>query len=82
MDLGILASVTRGEVLKTAADIGLAVVEGRWKLDRLESADEVVAMSTLKDVAGVVAVGDHSFEPGDFTRSLAKAFSARVASAL
>ena len=82
MDLGILASVTRGEVLKTAADIGLAVVEGRWTLDRLATADEVVAMSTLKDVAGVVAVGDYSFQPGDLTRTLAASFSARVATAL
>ena len=79
MDLGILASVTRGEVLKTAADIGLAVVEGRWTLDRLLEADEVVALSTLKEVGPVVAVGSSSFTPGEGTRHLAEAFSARVA---
>lgn len=82
MDLGILASVTRSEVLKTAADIGVAVVEGRWALDRMAAADEVVALSTLKDVTGVVAVGDLAFEPGDLTRRLAGAFAARVAASL
>ncbi len=82
MDLGILASVTRSEVLKTAADVGLGVVEGRWTIQRVEAADEVIALSTLKDVAPVVAVGDAHWEPGDSTRALAGAFSARVAAAL
>ncbi len=82
MDLGILASVTRGEMLMTAADIGLAVVEGRWTVDRLLAADEVVALSTLKEVAPVVAVGSTEFAPGEETRKLAAAFSARVAASL
>lgn len=82
MDLGILASVTRAEVLKTAADIGLVVVEGRWQLDRLDAADEVVALSTLKDVMPVVAVGATEFAPGDLTRRLAAAFSTRVAASI
>ena len=82
MDLGILASVTRSEVLETAADIGLTVVEGRWTLDRLEAAREVVALSTLKEVAPVVAVGDRTFQPGDATADLAQAFSERVAASL
>ncbi|MGI9646896.1 MAG: aminotransferase class IV [Acidimicrobiia bacterium] len=82
MDLGILASVTRAEVLKTAADIGLMVVEGRWTLDRLDAASEVVALSTLKDVSPVVAVGDRQFSPGPATAALAEAFAARVAASL
>lgn len=82
MDLGILASVTRAEVLKTAADIGLVVVEGRWTLDRLDKTDEVVALSTLKDVAPVVAVGDRQFSTGPATAALADAFAARVAASL
>ncbi len=82
MDLGILGSVTRAEVLKTAADIGLVVVEGRWTLERLAAAQEVIALSTLKDVAPVVAVGATNFVPGDQTRRLAAAFTARVAASL
>jgi branched-subunit amino acid aminotransferase/4-amino-4-deoxychorismate lyase len=82
MDLGILASVTRSEVLKTAADIGLVVVEGRWTLDRVMEAEEVVALSTLKEVSPVVAVGQTPFTPGEATRKLAAAFSARVAASL
>ena len=82
MDLGILASVTRAEVIKTAADLGLMVVEGRWQLDRVIAADEVVALSTLKEVMPVVAVGPTRFIPGAATARLAAAFSARVAAAL
>ena len=82
MDLGILASVTRSEVLRTAADIGLDVVEGRWTLDRLGDADEVVALSTLKEVAPVVAVGERAFQAGDGTARLGEAFSQRVAASL
>jgi branched-subunit amino acid aminotransferase/4-amino-4-deoxychorismate lyase len=82
MDLGILASVTRGEVLETAADLGMTVAEGHWKLDRLLAADEVVALSTLKEVAPVVAVGPNEFVPGQATGTLAAAFSDRVAAAL
>jgi branched-subunit amino acid aminotransferase/4-amino-4-deoxychorismate lyase len=82
MDLGILASVTRAEVLETAADIGLTVVEGRWTLDRLDDAAEVVVLSTLKEVAPVVAVGDREFTPGEGTSRLAGAFSDRVAASL
>ena len=82
MSLGILASVTRMEVLKTAADIGLTVVEGRWDLSRLDSAAEVIAMSTLKEVSPVVAVGERTFSPGESGSQLARAFSARVAASL
>ncbi len=82
MDLGILASVTRSEVLETAADIGLTVVEGRWTLERLDAAHEVVALSTLKEVAPVVAVGDRTFSPSGATARLADAFSDRVMASL
>ena len=82
MDLGILASVTRAEVLKTAADIGQVVVEGRWTLDRLRAADEVVALSTLKEVTTVVTVGSWDFPSGPATERLAAAFSDRVAASL
>lgn len=82
MELGILASVTRAEVLKTAADIGLPVVEGRWALERLDEASEVVALSTLKEVSPVVAVGDRTFSPGQPTARLADAFSERIAASL
>lgn len=82
MALGILASVTRAEVLETASDIGLKVVEGRWSLDRFDGAVEVVALSTLKEVAPVVAVGERTFTPGEQTARLARAFSDRVAASL
>ena len=67
---------------KSVTEIGLDVVEGRWTLDRLGDADEVVALSTLKEVAPVVAVGERAFQAGDGTARLGEAFSQRVAASL
>ena len=82
LDLGILASITRDETLRAAADIGQTVIEGRFVLDDLAAADEVFVMSTLKEVTPVIAVGDHEFAPGPLTGRLAEAFSNRVAASL
>lgn len=82
LDLGILASITRDEALKTAADIGQPVVEGRFALEDLAVADEVFVMSTLKEVTSVVAVGEYGFSAGPLTARLAEAFSNRVTASL
>lgn len=82
LDLGILASITRAEALKAAADIGVATDEGRFAIDRILSADEAVAMSTLKEILPIAAVGDVSLGPGPLSAKLAEAFSIRVQAAL
>lgn len=74
LDLGILASITRGAVLEVASAAGVPVLEGRLPLDDLLGCDEVMAMSTTKEVVPVVRVGDRSFSPGPVTRLLSAGF--------
>lgn len=74
LDLGILGSITRRVVLDLARRQGLEVNEGRWKVDRLGSAAEVMALSTIREVQPVVAVGERQWRPGPVTKRLAGAF--------
>lgn len=74
LEMGILDSITRRMVLDSARNLGVEVVEGFWKLDRLEQASEVLAMSTIREVQGVTAVGERSFDPGPVTSRLAEAY--------
>jgi len=74
LDLGILDSITRRLVLDGAPSVGVEVVEGRWELGRLHMATEVLAMSTLREVQPVVAVGDIRWETGPVTKTLAAMF--------
>lgn len=75
LDLGILASITRAQAIQLVGSLGIGVVEGRFRLERLESATDVIAMSTVKQVTAVVRCGD--IEPGqtDFTDRLRRAFA-------
>ncbi len=70
LSLGILASVTRQAVLDVASHIGVPVNEGSFPLQRMVDADEVVALSTLREVQPVVRVGDVEKEVGPITRQL------------
>ena len=79
LSLGILDSITRGAVLEVAPSIGLDVDEGTYPLSRLLGADEVVALSTTKEVTSVVAVGSQTWTPGHRARALKEAFSDLVA---
>jgi branched-subunit amino acid aminotransferase/4-amino-4-deoxychorismate lyase len=74
LDLGILDSITRKMVLKTARDLGIEVSEGVWELDRLDAASEVMAWSTVRDVQPVSAIGDRAWDPGPVTERLRAAF--------
>ncbi len=73
--LGILASVTRQAVLDVAARIGLPVREGVFPLQRLLDADEVVALSTLRQVQPVTQVGNIDKAVGSITRRLIAGFA-------
>ena len=61
MDLGILDSITRSLAFDAAAAAGLAFREVHVELDRLDDAEEVFVLSTLRDAVGVTAVGDRTF---------------------
>lgn len=77
-DLGILASITRMVTLEEAAKLGLTVDEGRFALDRVLEADEVFALSTLKEVTPVDRVGTTRFTTGPVTGKLMAAYRSRV----
>ncbi|ANM28619.1 hypothetical protein ABI59_01785 [Acidobacteria bacterium Mor1] len=72
---GILPGVTRGKVLQAARAAGLAVHEGKLRLERLQRADEAFLSSSLQGVRPLIkfqrgAIGSGS--PGPWTRRLAE----------
>ncbi len=81
LDLGVLASVTRRVAEALLAEAGVPVETGRYRLEELLEADEVVEFSTVKEVTPVVAVGDSGFSGGPITGDLARRFVERVAEA-
>ena len=78
LDLGILDSVTRRIALGHARELDIDIYEGHYPRSRLEDADEVAILSSLKEVLPVVAVGELTFEPGPVTAGLARAYRAAV----
>ncbi len=74
LDLGMLASITREVAVEAAARLGLEVRTGRFLLDEVLAADEVIALSTIKEVAPVVAIGEHDLPVGPVTAKLATVF--------
>jgi branched-subunit amino acid aminotransferase/4-amino-4-deoxychorismate lyase len=79
LDLGILASITRQQAIELVGSLGVGVVEGRFHLDRLDSASDVIAMSTVKQVTPVARCGDLEPTGTDFTERLRLAFIALAA---
>jgi branched-chain amino acid aminotransferase len=82
LDLGILASITRAAVLEVAADLGIAVNQGVFELDRVFHADEVMVLSTVKEVLPVTAVDETTFPIGSVTSRLAAGYRDLVAAEL
>ena len=78
LDLGILASVTRGIALFHARENDIEVREGRFPLERLAEASEVAVLSSVREVKPVLAVGDTAFEPGPVTAFLAQCYRTEV----
>lgn len=78
LELGILDSITRRIALELAAEAGLSVMEGSWRLDRLDHASEVTAWSTVREIQPVVEVGERRFQPGPVTERLHTMFRDRV----
>lgn len=78
LELGILDSITRRVVLDLAREEAIQIAEGRWALDRLREATEVMALSTIREVQPVKAVGDMKWEPGPVTQLLGRGFARRT----
>jgi branched-chain amino acid aminotransferase len=73
--LGILESVTRRVLL----ELWPGITEVEAPLELVESADEVFAMSTIKEVTPVIALGTRSYSIGPVTRRLAQRLEAEIA---
>lgn len=78
LDLLILDSITRRYALELVAETDLMVEEGRFHLDRLDEADEVLAMSTGHEIRPVTAVGDRVFQAGPVVSDLQQRFREMV----
>jgi len=81
-ELGVLAGVTSAAVSEVAPRAGLVVAPGRYPLSRLLQADEVVAMSTLRAVRPVIALGDVAMPPGPMAELLNTLYDELVAAEL
>jgi branched-chain amino acid aminotransferase len=80
LDLYVLDSITRRTVLQLAERAGLRIEEVISPIDEIvDSAEEVFAMSTVKEIVPVLALDSVAFEPGPVTARLASMFSAAVA---
>lgn len=78
VDLGIVDSISRRTLLELAAEAGIASAEGRWPLEELLAADEVLVCSSVRDVIAVAAVGDRRYDgPTPVRDRLAAALDAR-----
>lgn len=78
LDLGILRSITRDVFIESAGRLGLGVVESAFPLARLLEADEVLALSTTKQVSPIRAVGEHEVPVGEVGTAIATEFAAIV----
>ncbi|MEZ5099733.1 MAG: aminotransferase class IV [Thermoleophilia bacterium] len=64
LDLGILAGVTRAEVLLQAAGLGYEVVEGSFPLARLAGAEEAFTSSSVREIMPVIALDGVEYGDG------------------
>jgi len=64
LELGILAGVTRAEVVHLAGELGLDVVEGAWEIERLREADEVFTSSSVRELMPAVSVDGRAIGNG------------------
>lgn len=78
LDLLILDSITRRHVLRAAQAAGLNINTGRYPLERALGADEVFAMSTIKEVSPVVELDGQTLAPGSQTERLRQVFSRHI----
>lgn len=58
LSLGIVDSISRRTLLEVAPEAGLRVVEGRWMVDDLRAASEVLACSSVRHLEAIEEV-DH-----------------------
>lgn len=78
LEIGILESITRTAAIEVAGRIGMTIRQGIYGLDDVMIADEVFAMSTVREVLPVVQVDERQFGAGIGTKGLQEGFTALV----
>jgi len=79
LECGILPSITRDVMIECAERLAIPVGQGQFPLERLLGADEAFALSTVKQVSPIHAVGETAIAVGPVTRKLAGCFAEIVA---
>ncbi len=77
-DVGILDGITRRIVLEACEDLGIETRITRFTRQHLYQADEIFAVSTIKEVLPVLALDTKGFKakkPGAVTRALKEQFA-------
>ena len=82
LETGILESITRRAAIEVAERKGITVVEGVFDLQDVLAADEMVVLSTVKEISPVRRVDDHDYAKGPVTAQLAEGFADLVAEEL
>lgn len=76
LEIGVLDGITRRDVIRLAAEMGVATREVRFPPEYLWDADEVFLTSTIRGVFPIVEVAGRKIaggKPGALTRKLARA---------
>jgi 4-amino-4-deoxychorismate lyase len=76
LELGILAGVTRSQILRSADELGYSVEEGWFGLDAVANAEEAFTSSSVRELMPVVRLDGRSVgggRPGPAARSLQQA---------
>jgi branched-chain amino acid aminotransferase len=74
LSLGVLESITRATAVGLAEDLGIEIRETLATVPEVSAADEVAALSTVKEVIPIAAIGDAEIDAGPLTEKLATAF--------
>jgi 4-amino-4-deoxychorismate lyase len=64
LELGILAGVTRSQILRSAGELGYEVDEGWFELDALAGAEEAFTSASVREIMPVVRLDDRPLGDG------------------
>jgi branched-chain amino acid aminotransferase len=73
-EMNLLCGITRAVVMELARARAIKIIEGKWRLEKLQRADEAFLTNSLMEIMPVREVAGVSIGgtvPGDVTRSLA-----------
>ncbi len=79
LGLGILAGVTRSELLRAAAAAGYEIEEGRFPVERMAGAEEAFTSSSVREIMPVITLDGRAVgggRPGAAARALQNALRA------